>query len=211
MQRPIGYLTHLGPAGLWFAALFLTACSGNTPRPQQKYFDVSASAGKDTLTRVFRGEFYEPGLPCGYVNSRGDTLIPLGRYAVCFSQTIVRYGIVLAKKDSVFEWIAIDARGRRLYEVYPFDNGPDYVSEGLFRIMRWGKIGYADTTGKVVITPRFKCAQPFKNGRARVSYRCDKPEADADGHTAMTGAAWFYIDINGKKIPPSKSGKANRE
>ena len=37
----------------------------------------------------------------------------------------------------------------RHYAAFQYDNGDDYVSEGLYRIVdRKGRIGYADETGK---------------------------------------------------------------
>jgi len=45
-----------------------------------------------------------------------------------------------------------------------FDNGPDYFKEGLTRIVRSGKVGFADSTLKVVIKPEWDFAWP--GGRA---------------------------------------------
>ena len=51
---------------------------------------------------------------------------------------------------------------------YLYDNGPDYLSEGLMRIQdSSGKIGYADEKGEIVISPQFAFGYPFKNGHAR--------------------------------------------
>ena len=50
--------------------------------------------------------------------------------------------------------VAIDRNERILFEAYLFDNGPDYTSEGLFRIIHDGKIGFANENGEVVIAPR---------------------------------------------------------
>jgi hypothetical protein len=67
----------------------------------------------------------------------------------------------------------LTSRGQVLYEVFPYDNGPDYISDGIFRIIANKKIGFADSaTGKVVIIPQFDCARPFENGRAEVSTNC---------------------------------------
>lgn len=58
----------------------------------------------------------------------------------------------------------------RHYATYQFDNGDDYVSEGLYRIVdRKGHIGYADETGKTVIRPRFAFGYPFEGGKAKVT------------------------------------------
>lgn len=45
------------------------------------------------------------------------------------------------------------------YEVYQYDNGDDYFSEGLQRIVdKDGKIGFRDSIGKIVIQPRYAFA-----------------------------------------------------
>ena len=58
----------------------------------------------------------------------------------------------------------------RHYAAFQYDNGDDYVSEGLYRIVdRKGRIGYADETGKTVIRPRFAFGYPFEGGKAKVT------------------------------------------
>ena len=48
---------------------------------------------------------------------------------------------------------------------FRYDNGPDYVREGLYRIVDdRGRMGYADESGRVVIAPRFAFAHPFEGG-----------------------------------------------
>lgn len=92
-----------------------------------------------------------------------------------------------------------------MYKVFPFDNGPDYAADGLFRIVTNNKIGYADeATGKVIIKPQFDCAFPFENGVAKVGLNCT---THSDGeHSYWTSNNWFYINKKGKKtnLPSSK-------
>ena len=131
----------------------------------------------------------------GYRNIKGDTIIALEKYSICYTDTFRNYAVVLKPKNG---FVAIDRDENVLYDIFTFDNGPDYTSEGLFRIMRKGKIGFADSlTGKIVIEPKFKFAFPFKNGIAKVSN---------DGRTAIEGEHkrwksenWFYIDKAGNK------------
>lgn len=53
---------------------------------------------------------------------------------------------------------------------YQYDNGDDYFSEGLQRIVdKDGKIGFRDSIGKIVIAPRYAFAFPFKEGYAKVT------------------------------------------
>lgn len=136
----------------------------------------------------------------GYVNLRGDTIIPSGKYAMCFTDTFKTYAIVA--KPAGF--IAIDRNETILYEVFPFDNGPDYPSEGLFRILENTKIGYANSqTGKIVIKPQFDCACPFENGVAMVSTNC-KTQLEGE-HSSWVSDHWFYIDMTGKKVKKPKT------
>ena len=131
----------------------------------------------------------------GYKNQNGDTVIPLGKYNICFTDTFRTYAIVL---KSNLGFVAIDRQQHVLYKVFPYDNGPDYISNGLFRILKDDYIGYADAiTGKVVIKPQFDCAYPFQNEVAKVSKNCT---IHSDGeHKVWTSNNWFYIDKAGRK------------
>ncbi len=132
----------------------------------------------------------------GYVNQNGDTVIPLGKYPICFTDTFTNYAIVLKPNYGI---VAINRRQKILYKVFQYDNGPDPVSEGYFRILKDNKIGYADaSTGKIMIAPQYNCAFPFENGMAKVSVNCSTQQ-DGEYHTWVSNQ-WFYIDKKGKKI-----------
>jgi hypothetical protein len=132
---------------------------------------------------------------CGYVNSQDDTVIAVGKYEYCFTDTLKYMAIVLKRSG---ELVAIDRFDRELFEVMWYDNGPDYFSEGLIRIKKNGKIGFADEKGKMVIEPLFECAFPFENGRARVALSC-KTVQDGE-HSRWESDSWFYIDKRGRKM-----------
>lgn len=133
---------------------------------------------------------------CGYINPQGDTIIPYNKYSICFTDTLRTYAIVLKSHHG---FIGIDKNQNFLFEVFPFDNGPDYTMDGLFRIISKGKIGFADSaTGKIIIKPKFDCAFPFENGIAKVSYNC---EIKFDGeYSTWLSNEWFYIDKKGRKV-----------
>lgn len=138
---------------------------------------------------------------CGYVNQKGDTVIPIGKYHFCFTDTFRTYAIVL--KQGV-GFVGIDKQELVLYKVFPYDNGPDYESDGLFRIVQNDKMGYADAkTGKVVIKPQFGCAYPFEKGIAQVSLNCTTHSDDGEHHY-WTSDNWFYIDKKGRKVNRQK-------
>ena len=77
------------------------------------------------------------------------------------------------------------------YGVFQCDNGNDYVSEGLYRIVdKRGRIGYADESGRTVIKPRFAFGFPFENGKAKVT---DK------GEMKEVPGSWWRIPLLGKR------------
>ncbi|MCY7361020.1 MAG: WG repeat-containing protein, partial [Ignavibacteria bacterium] len=124
----------------------------------------------------------------GYKNLKGDTMISLGKYDYCFTDTFRTFAIVLSQN----RFIVIDREENTLYEVFPFDNGPDYSSEGLFRIIINYKIGYADSsTGNIIISPQYDCAYSFENGTAEVSNDCKQlPDGE---HKIWVSNNWYYI------------------
>ncbi|HWK06852.1 MAG TPA: WG repeat-containing protein [Puia sp.] len=134
----------------------------------------------------------------GYKDLAGDIVIPLGKYSFCFTDTFRTYAIVAVPQKG---FVAIDRQEKILYEVFPFDNGPDYPSDGLFRIIIKNKIGYADaSTGKIVINPQFACAWPFEHRVAKVSIDCKKQSAGE--HYTWLSNSWYYINKAGKKVTP---------
>lgn len=131
----------------------------------------------------------------GYINSKGDTVIPLKKYTICYTDKFLNFAIVSTRNKGI---VGIDRKEEILFNVYVFDNGPDYPSNGLFRIIKSGKIGYADNNGNIIIPPQFDCAYPFKNGKAKVGYGC---ATQTDGeHSSWTGGQWHMIDRKGKVV-----------
>lgn len=95
------------------------------------------------------------------------------------------------------KWVIMDASKTPLYDVFIYDNGPDYEADGLIRIVKNGKIGYADAkTYAIVIEPQFDCAFPFENGKAKVSNQC-KTVQDGE-YSSWESEAWQYVDKQGK-------------
>mgnify|MGYP003092109770 FL=1 len=89
--------------------------------------------------------------------------------------------------------------------MFQCDNGSDYVSEGMYRIVdQRGRIGYADESGKTVIKPRFAFGFPFKNGKAKVTEKGtmkEVPGSDGEYHY-WNSDEWYYINKKGKRIIP---------
>ncbi len=160
-------------------------------------FLISACSSKkeNYLIKFYDGEFDEIGVPSGYVNSKGDTIIPLGKYYYCYTDTIRDFGMVIEKGTGKI--LGIDQNAKELFEVAKFDNGPDYVENGLFRILKNNLYGYANKDGEIIIEPKFKCANPFLMGKAQVSDSC--MIKSSSGQKMFLSNNWYYIDTNGNK------------
>lgn len=108
-----------------------------------------------------------------------------------------RYCIYLDKQAGGFR--VVDQHLQEPYQVYLFDNGPDYPKEGRYRIRLNGKIGFADEeTGAIVVAPVYDCAFPYEDGKASVGFSC-KEESDGE-HRWWSGGKWQDIDRQGKVI-----------
>ena len=95
------------------------------------------------------------------------------------------------------KWVLVDQQKKVQYEVFLYDNGPDYPSEGFIRVVKNGKIGFADaTTYAIVIPPQYDCAFPFENGKAKVSNTC-KTVKEGE-HSSWESDAWQFVDKKGK-------------
>lgn len=142
----------------------------------------------------------ETGVPVCFLNERGDTIVPYGKYKFCQINRVKN--LVFAYENKQDAWIVcLDSQGKELYYVFQYDNGPDKIREGLFRIMdKNGLIGFADSLGNVVLKPQFKFAFPFENGKAKVTFSGkskSSPDSKDEKHY-WDSPDWYYIDTNGK-------------
>ncbi|WP_455640703.1 WG repeat-containing protein [Parabacteroides sp.] len=144
--------------------------------------------------------FLEVGTPVCYLNERGDTIIPYGKYLFCQTDTIKTIGFAYENKYNG-KIACLDVNGNKLFNVLKCDNDADYVKEGLFRIMDdKDLIGFADTLGSIIIKPRFKFAFPFENGMAKVTNvgkEKEVPGSNGEKHY-WDSNDWYYIDRKGK-------------
>ncbi len=134
---------------------------------------------------------------CGYVDSDGNVVIPFGNYPLCLTDTLKTFAIVYCNTKG---FIAIDRNDSTLFQIYTIDNGPDYPSEGLFRIVENGKIGFADEAGVIKIKPKFSAALPFHNGLAAF---CDGCVTVKDGeYSSWQKGKWGFINTKGDTVIP---------
>ena len=101
----------------------------------------------------------------GYKNQSGDTIIKLGKYFICYTDTFYNCAIVFNPSKG---FIGINKSEKVLFKVLSLGDRPDKPSDGLIRIIKNGKIGFADTNGNIVIKPQYKLAYPFKDGKTSV-------------------------------------------
>lgn len=140
----------------------------------------------------------EVGVPVCYLNESRDTIVPYGKYRFCQTDTIRNIGFVYENRQNA-RIICIDNQGKELFYFFKYDNGVDYVREGLFRITDdKGLIGFANTLGNITIKPQFKFAFPFKNGKAKVTFTGEEKAIFNGEHHEWVSNEWQYINKKGE-------------
>lgn len=99
-------------------------------------------------------------------------------------------------------WMYVNREGHAAVTgVAAMDNWADLFHDGLVRIKRGGKWGFADRGGKEVIAAKFDGALNFENGVAKVCIGC---RAECDGpdceHRQFSGGEWKCINTKGEAI-----------
>jgi hypothetical protein len=128
------------------------------------------------------------------------------------SEKFVKFAIV--SMEGVGGIYAIDRTEKVLFRIFSFDNGPDYVSNGLLRIVGdGGKVGFANEDGEIVIHPQFAFAGPFsaETGYAVVNVGGKEVRYEKEERTSLVGGKWGAINKKGEWIiqPTYKSGYSN--
>lgn len=177
--------------------IVLLSCKENKMKSAEtkRYSDIIEAT--DTLYSFSSNE-NNSEMSCGYKNKKGDTIIPFGKYMQCFTDTFIHFAIVYDKNNTDSKMVAINRKDEIIFDAYYYDNGPDYISDGLFRIKRNGKIGYANEKGEIVIDAVYACANPFEDNKAKVALTCTLTKEGE--YTRQESDAWFYIDRKGNKI-----------
>lgn len=100
---------------------------------------------------------------------------------------------------------AIDKNNNRLFTVFNYDNGADYVNEGLFRIVDDNSdlIGFGNNEGKVVIQPQFFYVLPFSDSIAAFNEGGKSVIDNSGEHSQIVGGKWGYIDNKGNILFPA--------
>jgi WG containing repeat len=109
--------------------------------------------------------------------------------------------VVLSNREG---WMYVDRTGRVVITgVARMDNWADEFHDGLVRVVKNGRWGFADRKGHIVIAPIYDGALDFENGRATVCRGC-KTTSDGE-HSWFTGGQWYELDTKGtvlRRLPP---------
>ena len=185
--------------------LSLSSCrqSINRAIADFKYYDVQKSntLNSDTLIAVTNEDYLQDGSRVAYLDFKGDTIIPFGRYAYFGTDTLIHFASVIEHpNDNVYNrQIAIDRNQNILFDMILFDNGHESFHDGLLRVLRNGKMGYADRFGQIVIPCIYDYASWFENGQAKVTFKAKK-YLDIGEHEHVKSDEWFNIDRKGNRI-----------
>ena len=148
----------------------------------------------------------EEGGKYGYIDAQGKAVVPFVydfAYTDEFSDSIA---FVCVIADNHVKIKAINRKNERLFTVFMFDNGPDYVNEGVFRIVddSTGLMGFGNMAGDIAIKPQFFFVTPFSDGFASFN-EGGKIVAinESDRHSFIDGGKWGFIDIWGNIVFPA--------
>lgn len=137
-----------------------------------------------------------------YVNQDGQTIVPYNRYLQCYTDTIRTIGFVFKPNVGC---VALNNKGKELFNVFMADNGNDYPKDELFRILDKSgtKMGVANIKGQVIVKPKYDAIFPYHEGLAAVSVGCKtvRPQDDPE-HEYVVGGKWGFIDKRGHEVIP---------
>jgi hypothetical protein len=116
------------------------------------------------------------------------------------------YGLapVLSAKEG---WMYVSRAGRVVIIGVPrMENWADSFHDGLVRVVRNKKYGFANRKGQIVISAKYDGAMNFEKGMAKVCSRCESKCVDHDcEYHVFAGGEWFQINAKGiviARIPP---------
>ncbi|WP_426479051.1 WG repeat-containing protein [Chryseobacterium sp. CBSDS_008] len=124
-------------------------------------------------------------------------------------ETILFDGDKEGEKPEKNAWgYVYDKNGKFLYQPFLYDNGADYFSEGLRRLVKKGKVGFADRNGKIIIEAEHDFASPFNYGYAAFCDGCDWEKTN-DEHRSIVGGKWGVMNTQGQTVQPVAKQSGN--
>lgn len=176
---------------LFVASLFILPLSCTQSKEKEEQILILAI---DTIN--YPGD-YESYM---YVNQHGDTIVPVGRYSICFTDTIRKVGFVFKPSEG---FISIDNYGNEWYKIYDYER---FVAEGCFVITNDNrtKYGYATMEGEVIVEPKYSNCGGFSEGLANVAIDTKLAKVNWDGecYEIPVGGKWGFINKQGEEVIP---------
>ncbi len=156
---------------------------------------------KEILYAVSKVGELQMGQPVAFINNDQDTIIPFGKYRYCDMDSGSHVLFVMISADSLNPWryVGINQDQEILFDIVLFDFSPDPFHCGLSRVIRNGKMGYADKYGQVIIPCQYDYAKWFENGIAEVTFNA-KEYIDWEEHRRIESDSWFSINTKGERI-----------
>ena len=119
----------------------------------------------------------------------------------------------ICKRDGDFwYWEYYGPNNKKIANIKYFDNGPDYYSDGIRRIVgrivdRKKRYGYITNKNKIILKPTYEFAWQFSNGYGRV---CKDVTFEKMGeHTAVNCGKVGLVNKQGKLVLPVKYNSIN--
>lgn len=118
-----------------------------------------------------------------------------GRKSVFLKSQMIQLGISIIVVSLIIGFMHLhfsDRDDRYIRESVDWVLEPEYEAswpsfrEGLTTVIKWGKVGYMDREGQIVIQPKYAFGYDFREGLAAVEYR----------------GKWGYIDKTGQEVIP---------
>src|SRR5690606_5505820 len=90
---------------------------------------------------------------------------------------------------------------KKLFRVLPYDNGPDYIENGLFRILNEDDlIGFANMDGEIVIPPQYPYVAPFYDSIAPFCVGCKTWRENITNNETTRGDLLYAIRQYGDTV-----------
>lgn len=140
---------------------------------------------------------------CGYATEDGTITISTGKYDFCYSNEFNTIAFVKLKSKV---W-AINKQETLLFEIYCEKQQPDSPVDGIFRIVKNNKIGYANLEGEIIVPPKYDAGTAFINGMAFINVGCITNTEKNE--TFWKGGKWGAINLKGDVVIPIQYSNMN--
>lgn len=160
-------------------------------RPHEPDVDKTSATGTPCLFDPERGQVPN----CIHEGKAGELFVaPQYLKALNFDA----HGLAAVNSQKL-GWAYVNRTGKAVIGGVPaMDNGADGFHDGLVRIVRNGKFGFANRRGQFVVQPIYDGAMNFEKGRAAVCKGCENRCVDSGcEYHSFSGGEWFQINTVG--------------